>query len=163
MGTTLETHPSIEEIHGVVTSVGDLALGATVEQDVACAWRNGPGVWAGCVSISGAWHGSVVLTCTVDFARGAASHMFQVPIEDTEEEAAREALAEVVNMVGGNIKALYSALAGSTCRLSLPIVAAGVIRIPDATIVRDVCFSGAGHAFAVTIYDVPPDALLPLE
>ncbi len=36
-------------------------------------------------------------------------------------------------------------------------------RIPDATIVRDSCFSAAGHSFSVTVFDVPPDASLPLE
>lgn len=163
MGTTVDSHPSVDEIVNVVRSVGDLALGADVSHETDCTWRRGHDVWAGCVSITGAWRGSVVITCTVDFATHAASHMFQVPFEDTDEDAAREALQEVVNMVGGNIKSLYSALAGSTCKLSLPLVAAGSIRIPDATVVRDVCFSGAGHAFSVTVYDVPPDAMMPLE
>jgi CheY-specific phosphatase CheX len=163
MGTTLETHPSHDEIHGVVNSVGELALGASVTTQMDCAWRKGHDVWAACVSINGAWRGTVVISCTADFARTSASHMFQVPLEETDDDAAREALAEVVNMVGGNIKSMYSTLTGQTCRLSLPLVAAGVIRIPDATVVRDSCFSAGGHAFSVTIFDVPPDASLPLE
>ena len=37
---------------------------------------------------------------------------------------ARDALAELTNVIGGNIKSLFSMAAADTCRLSLPDVSA---------------------------------------
>ena len=73
----------------------------------------------GRVHISGAWEGTVVLECSGAFARWAASRMFES--NDTTFDEVRDALGELTNMVGGNIKAL---LPGPS-RLSIPEVASG--------------------------------------
>lgn len=73
----------------------------------------------GRVHISGAWEGTVVLECSGTFARWAASRMFDSA--DTSFDEVRDALGELTNMVGGNIKAL---LPGPS-RLSIPEVATG--------------------------------------
>jgi chemotaxis protein CheX len=62
----------------------------------------------------------------------------------------RDALGELANMVGGNIKGL---LPGPT-QLSLPLVVEGgkdALRILDTQPVSTVWFSSGGHPFVVTL------------
>lgn len=71
------------------------------------------------VLITGAWEGAVVLRCTRSWAARVAGAMFDATDPSAEDTA--DALGEIVNMVGGNVKAL---LPGPS-RLSLPMVAEG--------------------------------------
>lgn len=70
----------------------------------------------GRVRISGAWEGTVAIECSPKFAAWAAARMFDATQTSTEE--VHDALGELTNMVGGNLKAL---LPGPS-RLSVPEV-----------------------------------------
>ena len=75
----------------------------------------------GCVQISGEWHGAVVLQTTHRFASQAASVMLDQPESSLTEEDLRDTLAEITNMIGGNIK---SQVPGPSF-LSIPSVTSG--------------------------------------
>ena len=98
----------------------------------------------GCVSISGAWGGSVFLQCSLDQARTAAEAMFGAEPGDLSDDEVSDALGELINMVGGNIKSLLPAPSS----LSLPSVAAGesfTVRVPGAVLVsRSALLCGTG-------------------
>jgi len=98
----------------------------------------------GCVSVSGSWEGSVFLRCGADLARSAAEVMFDAEPGGLSAEEVCDALGELTNMVGGNIKSL---LPGPS-RLSLPSVAAGnsyTVRVPGAVLLtRTALLCGSG-------------------
>jgi chemotaxis protein CheX len=73
------------------------------------------------VSITGGWEGHVVLGCTDDGARAAAAVLLAMDQADIVEADIADAIGELVNMVGGNIKSL---LPGPSA-LTLPLVSLG--------------------------------------
>lgn len=68
------------------------------------------------VAISGRWNGKVTVFCSRRVALRAASIMFRQPPERIDDALLADALSELVNIIGGNIKALLPA----PSRLSLP-------------------------------------------
>lgn len=69
------------------------------------------------VFISGGWEGAVALGCSEALARKVASVMFAKTPQDMTVEEIEDAVGELANIIGGNIKAL---LPGPS-ELSLPI------------------------------------------
>lgn len=70
------------------------------------------------VGVSGAWNGSIAATVSTALGRKIASAMLEVEPASLSDEDVGDALLEVVNMLGGNFKALLPPV----CRLSLPRV-----------------------------------------
>lgn len=68
------------------------------------------------IFITGAWDGSVSVECSDALSRRIASGMFGVPDGKVSLEDVQDALGELVNILGGNIKALFP----SPSQLSLP-------------------------------------------
>ncbi|MCD4748442.1 MAG: chemotaxis protein CheX [Thermoanaerobaculales bacterium] len=81
-----------------------------------------PGTMTGIVQITGGFSGALHLTCSRELIRASASRMFGLPGEDLSEDDLRDALGELTNMAGGNIKTL---LPGSD-DVSLPTVVEGM-------------------------------------
>jgi chemotaxis protein CheX len=73
------------------------------------------------IQITGAFMGSVILGLSSEAAIGAAATMLNVPSEDVTHADERDVAAELVNMIGGNLKSL---LPGPSL-LSLPAVLDG--------------------------------------
>lgn len=61
------------------------------------------------IFINGAWDGSVSLRCTETVSRRVASGMFGVPPEAVSDDDIQDALGELANILGGNIKPLFPA------------------------------------------------------
>ncbi len=107
---------------------------------------------AGCVQFTGAWQGTVILSCSPALARFAASRVFHIVPENVTIDQAQDALSELINITGGNLKAL---LPGRSY-LSLPTVVEGIgyiLRIPGSHLVAEVHFESQGHRFAVTLLE----------
>jgi len=91
----------------------------------------GSRTFTGCVQITGAWEGAVTVHCSEELAKLLTAAMFMVDPEDTTPEEVSDALGELANMVGGNVKALLP----EPCRISLPAVADGMdyrLSVPGA-------------------------------
>lgn len=73
---------------------------------------------AATVKISGAWNGLALISCSTVAGRLAAAAMFGMEDEELSSDEVADAVGELVNVVGGNIKGL---LPGPT-ELSLPVV-----------------------------------------
>ncbi|WP_157538327.1 MULTISPECIES: chemotaxis protein CheX [unclassified Nocardioides] len=92
------------------------------------------GVWSAAVTISGGWHGVVTVELDADVAGRLSARMLDLPsAEDAEDADVADAVGELVNMIGGNVKSL---MPGPSV-LSLPAVAAG--RAVFASDVTEVC------------------------
>lgn len=75
----------------------------------------------GCIRINGGWNGAVILECTSKLATWASKSVLYLDLDGKNSNEVADALGELVNMTGGNIKAL---LPGPSM-LSLPVVANG--------------------------------------
>jgi chemotaxis protein CheX len=70
------------------------------------------------VSVTGAWRGHVVVSCSDAASRNAAAALLGVDLDDVTPEDVTDALGELANIIGGNVKSLLPEPAS----LSLPVV-----------------------------------------
>ena len=73
---------------------------------------------AATVDISGEWNGTACLSCSMAAGRRAAAVMFEMEDEDLTPAEVSDAVGELINVVGGNIKGLLP----NPTQLSLPVV-----------------------------------------
>ena len=105
--------PSLDTIQRITEQVLNDFLGL----QLAPAEQPGPEPPTGSrIFITGAWDGSVSLNCTEALARRVASGMFGEAPDRVSPEDIQDALGELANIIGGNIKPLFPA----PNRLSLP-------------------------------------------
>jgi chemotaxis protein CheX len=85
------------------------------------------------VAVTGAWRGHVVVSCSMAAARKIAALLLEVPLSEVSESDVADALGELANIVGGNVKGLLP----GPCALSLPylvVAASEHVRWPAATV-----------------------------
>jgi chemotaxis protein CheX len=110
-----------EEIEVLVATIWSSMLGLEVRPTDEEVPAGSGDFLTGCVHITGGWFGAVTLCCSAGLARQAAGILFAVPPADATDEQVHDALGELANITGGNLKAL---LPGPCC-LSLPTVTRG--------------------------------------
>ena len=103
-----------EDIVAIVSAVWESVLGRPVWQGPA----GGTYRRAGNIDIVGRWSGSVMLEVDKESLQKIGASMFEVPYDAVTEFQMNDALAELTNMVGGNVKCLID----QPTRLSLPSV-----------------------------------------
>ncbi|MXG87944.1 chemotaxis protein CheX [Nocardioides flavescens] len=91
-------------------------------------WNDASPCWSSAVSVTGAWHGMIA----VDLAESAAVALTRamLAMDDDEEPASEDlvdAVGELANMIGGNVKALVPGPSG----LSLPVVGHSPLAAPS--------------------------------
>jgi chemotaxis protein CheX len=77
--------------------------------------------FTGCVQISGAWQGAVLVQGAAHLERVLAAVFFELEESEVTESDVRDAIAEITNMIGGNIKGQVP----SPSFLSIPSVTIG--------------------------------------
>lgn len=135
-----------EEIWSTVTGL------PVVASTSADATALGTEVVTGCVDIVGSWHGTVTVECDVVLARRAAAAMFGIEPDEVADEDLDDAVGELANVAGGNLKALVVGAGG----LSLPRVARGADAhtvVPGGRVVERASFVCDGAAWVVTAFD----------
>jgi chemotaxis protein CheX len=138
-----------EEIRRLTPTIWDTILHLPLEVAGESALP-GNRMLSACVHITGAWNGAVSLSCEVDFASEAAAIMFGLVGSDPTTADMQDALGELTNMVGGNIKALLP----EPCHLSLPAVVEGAdysMRIPRSRLVTRIPFRSGEHALHISL------------
>ncbi len=107
--------------------------------------------WSASVTIRGAWDGMVSLETTRAGAQGLTRALLglDADADDLADSDLVDAVGELVNMLGGNVKGLVP----GPSRLSLPLVAAGRFAhgSQQARVVR-LCSSWAGEPLDVTVH-----------
>lgn len=103
----------------------------------------------GCVHITGGWSGTVALQCPFSFARKAAAIMFSKKESEADMSEIKDALGELANMAGGNIKSLFT----GQCYLSLPTVAVTDfdLHVLGSELVTSIAFQCEDQRFMVTL------------
>ncbi len=138
--------PSLTDVQMVVEQVWESFLGS--EEPLL------PGMpselvagWSGAVTVSGAWEGMVSVELPTAMAEEVTRRMLAV--DETTDEDVADAVGELVNMVGGNVKSLMP----GPSALSLPLVAAGrVARSSDAVEVCRLDASWGGSPLLVSVH-----------
>ena len=137
------------EIRQVAETVWDSVLGVTLAPG-ATVPPTPARVVAGSVQFTGAWEGAVTIECSAEFARQAAATMFGVDLVAASTSDTQDAIGELANMTGGNVKALLP----EPCRLSLPTVVEGTeytTRFPGSELVTSVAFDCEGTPLFVRL------------
>ncbi len=104
----------------------------------------------GTVQITGEWTGAVMVDLPEQLARDAAAAMFGMESDDLGEEEVLDALGEVANMIGGNVKGLID----GDCKLSLPTIAEGAdfrVAVPGSSTHTLLVFDCDGKPFQVKL------------
>lgn len=103
------------------------------------------------VSITGSWHGHVVYASSVVAARRAAAAFLAMEVDEVSTEDVSDVLGELVNIVGGNVKAMLP----PGCFLSLPQVVMAsdtATRYPSAVRVSGLFGSWEGEPVAISMW-----------
>lgn len=87
------------------------------------------------VSVTGAWRGHVVLSSSSVAAKNAAAALLGLDFEEVTTEDIADALGELANIIGGNVKSLLP----EPCALSLPHVLLGRVDREHWPAVAEVC------------------------
>ncbi len=142
----------------VQTIVETIWMSLFTEMDLACAEApverevNSHTVTA-MVMITGVWEAAVSVECSHQLAERITEVMFELDSGDTDTELIHDAIGEVANMAGGNVKAL----ADGHCQLGLPTVTDGIaytVSVPQSRVNNQVTFISDGEPFVVTVLEV---------
>lgn len=132
-----------DDVVQVVGDVWQTALGLPAVPDDAPAHAAGPRV-VGTVSIRGSCQADVTLGCDAALARRAAATFFAVPEASVTREMVHDAVGELANMTGGQLKALLP----EGCTLTPPVTRDDLPAEPPA---GGLGFRAADQTFSVEV------------
>lgn len=140
------------DVGQLIETIWNVVLDCAVQPVPAPASGREPsGEMVGMVEIAGAWEGVVAITSPAGLVRQAASTMFEVEPGLVSADQLDDTLCELVNIVGGNFKALLPAVT----RLGLPFVAKDTgctPALPRARLLVQLAFETSGFVFLVSIF-----------
>jgi chemotaxis protein CheX len=140
-----------DEVHEIVRSIWESILG----WDIQPTWpgdcsQNDSRSRKGFIQITGAWEGALICIGSDALVRSAAATMYGLPADGLAAELLNDALGELTNMIGGNLKAL---LPGPSF-LCLPVIVEGENEAGSlgyAQPVVELGFSSQGEPFMVKL------------
>jgi len=138
-----------DEIAQVASTVWESVLGLNLVRRAEASPLPERSV-SGSVQYSGAWEGAITIEISAEFARRAAATMFGVDPDVATVADTQDAIGELANMTGGNVKSLLP----EPCRLSLPIVVEGSdlsTRLVGGQLVTCVAFDCNGSMLVVRL------------
>lgn len=138
-----------------------------VEELVAMVWESvleepvtlsgpadAPAEWlVGRIGVTGPWPGEISVLCPADLADRLAMSLFALEIDEVDDASRRDALGELTNMTGGNLKALV----GGSNQLTLPQVTTASDLEPEKfadetrRVASELWFDAAGYVFGIRI------------
>lgn len=135
-----------------VVQVVDEIVGAFLATSATLATDEGthPRTVVACVHVSGSFTGSVICSVTERFAALCAERMLDVDISEVDDESVVDAIGEIVNMIGGSVKALLP----EPSTLSLPVVTLGEgqeLMVPGTVPIATVDLRCADEPLRVTV------------
>jgi chemotaxis protein CheX len=99
----MNTPPETAFIRDVTEQVWAGFLGIPV---CAAAVGPAPAECAVRIGISGAWNGTLTVSCSLELARKAAAAMLGCAAAEVDDDSWRDAMSEIANILGGNLKAV---------------------------------------------------------
>ncbi|HYO84930.1 MAG TPA: chemotaxis protein CheX [Dermatophilaceae bacterium] len=142
-----------DDVVHIVREVWSSMLGLEAHSCEETAPYGGPAM-AGSVGISGATDCLIALQVQTDGARQFAAAMFGLEVTEISDDDVADAVGELTNMVGGNIKSLLP----EPSSLSLPVVAQGsnpLLRVVGGTVIFEAAFVSNNYPICVTVWSRP--------
>lgn len=140
-----------DEIITIAQSVlGTMFQIEAVPDEVFADSFNAEPAFTGCVQISGQWQGAVLVQGTCRLERILASVFFDIGESEVTDTDIRDAIAEITNMIGGNIKGQVP----SPSFLSIPSVAVGNdfnFHLPGATLLSQAVLGCHGEPLRIVL------------
>jgi chemotaxis protein CheX len=152
MDTTTAEHHYGQAIEQIVENVFQTMMGLEVHQTDIASPPAGEVITAS-ISLAGTWKGAVLVECGLREAMAFTSRMIGIDPPTELNDDVRDALGELANMVGGNLKSI---LPGGV-ELSLPSVVWGSdyrVGICHAGIAHRWLFAGEGLTFGIVLIEV---------
>ncbi|OLB78084.1 MAG: chemotaxis protein CheX [Actinobacteria bacterium 13_2_20CM_2_71_6] len=101
------------------------------------------------VSLTGAWHGHVVVTCSSEAARNAAAAFLAMETTEVSDEDMTDVMGELANIVGGNVKSMLPAATA----VSLPHVVTGAAnRFPTTRQICELAGTWLDEPFSISMW-----------
>lgn len=141
-----------DAIRDVTGTIWGALLGLEVQETPFGLLPIGPAeTLAGHVEIGGGWQGLVAVHCAQGLVRDLAGLMFEVAPANATPEQLVDALGEITNMTGGNLKTVLA----EGCDLGQPTVSPDESFTPlvdDGELVSQLAFECHGHPFVVSVF-----------
>ncbi len=140
-----------DQVRSVIQNIWSSVLGLQVTGAEAVSELHGDYLTS-CVHITGGWSGALTIGCPVELARKAAALMFGMELTETGDSEMQDALGELANIAGGNVKSLLP----PGCGLSLPTVAQGhdhKFVVPNSKVVGLTAYVCEGHVMIVKVLE----------
>lgn len=140
-----------DDVAGLADAIWTSILGTSADPMPGAPAPVGRSV-ASSVHITGAWEGSVTVVLPWDLAVDVAATMFGMPALELTTDEVLDAVGELANIAGGNVKGMVDGEA----HLSLPTVAEGidqVLAIPGSKVTASATLSHLGTPFAIQIHE----------
>lgn len=144
-------HLSSEDVAQIVTEVWRSMLGLDLELLATHPRFEGSAV-AGSVSVSGSVDAQISLEMSSPAASQFAAAMFGMSGDEVSDDDVADAVGELTNMVGGNIKSLIA----ESSTLSLPVVAQGTtptLRVVGGEILLRDMYVADDNLIRVTVWN----------
>lgn len=141
-----------DELRSIMDAIWQSLLGSGLTAAEGTSGAPRPRV-VGRVEITGGWEGVVTIDCDAELAADVAAAMFGLEDGDAAPDEIRDALGELANMAGGNIKSLLPA----PSQLGLPTVSDDVEpgSVPDdAGPLHSVAFEVDGKHLLLNVFEV---------
>ncbi|GAB98121.1 chemotaxis protein CheX [Kineosphaera limosa] len=149
-------HLSSDDVAQIVQEVWTSMLGLDVEPVEVDIDGNVPAV-AGSVGVSGATDCLISMEMQEAAAKAVAAAMFGLDGDDISDDDVADAVGELTNMVGGNIKSLLP----EPSTLSVPVVAHGripTLKVVGGKILMSQAFLSGEHPVLVSVWNRPQRA-----
>lgn len=106
---------------------------------------------SGCVQITGKWNGSIMLSLPSALVNILTEKMFSLEPGKASIDDKKDAVGELINMIGGNIKALLP----DPSILSVPLLAleGHSLQFPCTKMVTHCQFDCQGKPFAISLFE----------
>lgn len=135
-----------EEISRILVEIWGTVLGWELDELGVGALEDDVEVFSAGVQLMGSWNGAVYVQVPIHTAYEITSGLFEMLPEDCDDDLVRDALGEIANILGGNVKSLIDGVDN----LSLPVVTKGN---PGqlGTIVGQVIFDSQGERLGAVL------------
>jgi len=146
---TTELAPTDDDLRAIAEQVWSSYLDPEgVSPLLPLAAVAGDGHVSATVSVTGAWWGHVVIRCSKDAARNAAAALLGVEQADATTDDVADAVGELANIIGGNVKSLLP----GPCALSLPsVLLSGELSWPDVVQICQLHGSWQGESVQIRV------------
>jgi CheY-specific phosphatase CheX len=148
--------PQIDEhISEQARIAGDVfrVMADIVAEPVSAPWPPSQELVTAAIYFTEPWTGAMMIECALPLACGFTARLMSVPVPETVDADVSDSLAELINMIAGNFKALLPAGTG----VSIPSVVRGrdyILQLRGSKTLSQIVFGTEMGQFCLTLVGV---------